>query len=425
MKPTVVILAGGVGKRFKPFQMSKPLFPLLGSTLIERTVTKAQKAGFEKCIIVTNPKDQEILDPLFASNKNISTVIQQNPLGMGNAVLAIKDRVGNEPILILNATDIVSQSLFDQMSKKVKSNTPFIVGKKVDTYFNGGYIQSINGRVTNIIEKPGEGNEPSNLISLVFDYIPDASHFIELIEKTDSATDDQFEKALTAYMTEVAFEVVEYDGYWQPTKYPWDLLAVTEVLLEHELSVGENKNKIASSAKIDTDVHLGTGVVVHENAVIKGPSYIGDNTIIGNNSFIRSSYIGKNCVIGTNSEVARSYIGDGCWLHQNYVGDSVLESNVAMGAGSITANFRLDEKTIPFMIDHQKIDTKRSHLGALIAADVRIGINASLMPGIKIGHSCVIGPTCLVNENIDRFTRVIAKSNLEKVPFNSTIGKRS
>lgn len=424
MKPTVVILAGGIGRRFRPFQISKPLYPMLGKSLIERTVHKAQKAGFEKFLIVTNPNDQADLDVLFSQNNSIKTIIQQNPTGMGNALLSVEKEVGEQPVLVLNATDQVNQSLFEEMAKKASANNPFIVAIKVKKYFHGGYVVRENNKAVAVIEKPGEGNEPSDLVNLVFHYFPNAQKMIEFVGKVPANTDNQYEQALSAHMKQTPFDIIEYDGYWQATKYPWDILSMTELLLNEELIQNKHAGKISPSAHIDQNVYLGKNVVIHENATIKGPSYIGDNTIVGNNAFIRSSYIGENCVVGTNSEVARSYIGKGCWLHQNYVGDSVLESNVAMGAGTVTANFRLDEKNILFDIDHQKIDTQKTHLGALIAADVRIGVNVSLMPGIKIGHNCIIGPTCLINENVDRFTRVISESTLKKVPFKGTINKR-
>jgi len=325
---------------------------------------------------------------------------------------------------VINATDQVEQALYNQISKASEKGKPFVVGKKVTEYFNGGYLVVKNKKVTSVIEKPGEGNEPSDLINLVFHYFPRADEFIKRIEKVSGRADDHYEQALTSYMADTPFEVIEYDGYWQPTKYPWDILPMTMHLLEKELTLGRRSKSIAPSAIIDKNVYIGKGVIVHENAVIKGPSYIGENAVIGNNSFIRSSYIGKNAVIGTNSEVARSYIGDHCWLHQNYIGDSVLESNVAFGAGSVTANFRLDEESVTFMIDHKRIDTKLTHLGAVVAADVRIGVNCSLMPGVKIGHNSIIGPHSLIDENIDRFTRVISQVTTKKSPFKGIIAKR-
>lgn len=425
MKPIVVILAGGIGRRFRPFQISKPLYKVLGQTLIERTVQKAQKAGFEQFVIVTNPKDQTVIDPLFRNQKNIQTVIQVDPCGMGNALLSVKKQVNDHPIIVLNATDQVEQKLFDQMFKKAKLKKPFVVGKKVTEYFNGGYLVINWKKLKGVMEKPGAGNEPSDMINLVFHFFPNASDFIKIIEKTPPDISRQYEDALTSYMQKTDFSVIEYDGYWQATKYPWDILLMTKTLLENELKKGVKTNQIDPTAKIDKNVYLGEGVIIYENAVIKGPSYIGANSVVGNNTVIRQSYVGEDSVIGTNCELVRSYIGDHCWLHQNYVGDSVLESNVAMGAGAVTANFRLDEQSVPFHVDRQKIDTGMDHLGALIAADVRIGVNSSLMPGIKIGHNTIIGPNTLVEKDVERFTGVFSQSTTKEVPFKGTIQKRT
>jgi len=67
---------------------------------------------------------------------------------------------------------------------------------------------------------------------------------------------------------------------------------------------------------------------VLENAVIRGPVYIGANSIIGNNALVRDhSHIGSNSVIGYSTEVKHSYIGDNCWFHSNYIGDSIVDNN--------------------------------------------------------------------------------------------------
>ncbi|OGV92437.1 hypothetical protein A3B57_03995 [Microgenomates group bacterium RIFCSPLOWO2_01_FULL_47_10] len=426
MKPTTyaVILAGGIGRRFKPFQQSKPLFPIQGSTLIGRNVEKLLAAGIKDIVIVTNPADEVLLRPLFFDTKTVRLVIQANPYGMANALLSVENIVGEGAMLVLNAADQVEQSLFDEMASCMKKHQAFVVGRQQKTYFNGGYLVVKNSILQSIVEKPGEGKQPSDLVNLVFHYFPVASVFIGLIKKQKSESDDHYEQALNKMAKTTAFAVIKYKGYWQPVKYPWDILTLSQALLESELKPKIETRQIAKSAIIDKNVYLGPGVIVHEHAVIKGPSYVGPFSVIGNHAFVRQSYIGSDCVIGTGSEVARSYIGDHSWLHQNYVGDSVLESNVAMGAGSVIANFRLDEQPVFFRIDNQKMNTGKTHLGAIIASDVRIGVEVAIMPGVKIGHNSIVGPGSIVGEDIGRFTRVFVKPNLKKIPFKGTISKR-
>ncbi|MFC1653925.1 sugar phosphate nucleotidyltransferase [Patescibacteria group bacterium] len=425
MNTYAVVLAGGIGKRFSPFKASKPLFSLMGLSLIERTVKKLKNAGFEDVVIVSNERDEKKIKALFNSDEKLKVVVQKTPRGMADALISSEDLIKDGSAFVLNATDQVDQSVFNLAFKKAKEGKSFITGKKVSDYFDGGYLKLEGNRVVEVVEKPGKGNEPSDLVNLVFHFFSSANNFINLLKNTQSGKDDVYEVAFSKLMQEEEVGLLKYEGYWQSTKYPWDILKISSALLKHELEPKDLSKNIHPSAVIDKNVFLGEGVIVYENAVIKGPSYIGQNTIIGNNAFIRESYVGNDSIVGSFSEVARSYVGDSCWLHNNYVGDSVLEENIAFGAGTITGNYRLDEKSIKVSIKEEKVDSGKDHLGALIAKDVRVGINVSLMPGVKIGSNSVIGPAILIQDDVEDNTRVFSShQNLIKKPFQGKINPR-
>ena len=157
---------------------------------------------------------------------------------------------------------------------------------------------------------------------------------------------------------------------------------------------------LKSNVIIDGPVHIEEGVKIFENTKIVGPCYIGKNTIIGNNVMIRESHIGSDCVVGFNSDIARSYIGDNCWFHSNYVGDSVLEENISMGSGAVLANVRLDEEDIYSKINDKPINTNKNKLASIIGSHVRIGSNATVMPGIKIGGGSFVGAGVVLDKDL-------------------------
>ncbi|MBI4035130.1 MAG: hypothetical protein HY381_01920 [Candidatus Chisholmbacteria bacterium] len=70
----------------------------------------------------------------------------------------------------------------------------------------------------------------------------------------------------------------------------------------------------------------------------------------------------------------------------------MLESDISFGAGALTANFRLDQQPIK--------DTGRTKLGAIIGSGSRIGVNASLMPGVKIGAQSFVGPGAVLSQDL-------------------------
>jgi len=390
-KSQVLVLAGGVGKRFWPLQTPKPLFTFQGKSLLQHNLDNLRQAGFTNVIVVTSPS---------IKLPEITTVVQSDAQGMAAAVLAAAPKLTSDPLLIIGATDIVDSSLYATLKQHIGTN--FLVAKKTHHYFPGGYIKLEGNVPTSVVEKPGEGNEPSDLLKLVFDGFAHPKAFIDLLRQTQSSTDDIYEQALSQLLTREKFSVISYDNYWQATKYPWHLLDAMNYFLD----------------QIDSQdqIIIESGVKIFANAIIKGPAYIGKNTIIGNGALVRNSMIGANCVVGYNTEIARSYIGDNCWFHSNYIGDSVLEHNVSFGAGSILANLRLDEGEVQ--------STGRRKLGAIIGSDVRVGVNTSIMPGIKIGHNTQIGAGLTISQDIpdDSFVKAEIKLHISpnKVKLDPT-----
>ena len=129
--------------------------------------------------------------------------------------------------------------------------------------------------------------------------------------------------------------------------------------------------------------------------------------IVGHNALVRGAYIGRKAVIGFGSEVARSYIAEGVELHHNYVGDSVMDRESAMGYGAVTANYRLDGKTVPMFAGNDRLDTGRMKLGLIFGAHARLGVNVSTMPGVKIGANAIIGPNLRVTRDVPEGMRVL------------------
>ena len=135
--------------------------------------------------------------------------------------------------------------------------------------------------------------------------------------------------------------------------------------------------------------------------MIRGPVYIGANSIIGNNALVRDySHIGSNSVIGYSTEVKHSYIGDNCWFHSNYIGDSIVDDDCSLGAGTVLANFRLDEGNIQIEVGDNPVDTGYDKLGAIVGRGCRIGVNASLMPGVRVGPDSFVGPQLCLRQDL-------------------------
>ena len=99
--------------------------------------------------------------------------------------------------------------------------------------------------------------------------------------------------------------------------------------------------------------------------------------------------------------------------HLSYVGDSILGEKCNLGAGTIMGNYRLDAGTIKMMVKDKLVDTGRRKLGAVLGDNVKTGINALFMPGVKIGANSWIGPNFMVERDLPANAMAFLKQNCE------------
>ncbi|OGY21596.1 MAG: hypothetical protein A3F04_01885 [Candidatus Chisholmbacteria bacterium RIFCSPHIGHO2_12_FULL_49_9] len=411
-KPVAIVLAGGVGKRFWPIETDKSLLPFLGRPLIEHTIQSLNHEKIERILVVANEANKKDIGRIKPRSGRITIVVQEKPMGMADALRTAKKEIGGKAILVINGADRVDQSLYHDVLTKSEmgSERVIIPGREHGQHFQGGYLRVRNERVLEIVEKPEAGSEPSTLVNLVVHYFRNADDLLTEIEKVKSETDDVYEHAVSRLLENGGAGLVRYKGPFGFVKYPWDILEMARLFLSSlkEKRVSK-KAVIHPKATIEGPVVIGDNVSVLEQAVIKGPAYIGNSSSIGTNCLVLESIIGENTVVGFSSEITRSYIGDGCWLHQNYIGDTILEGENYFGAGAVTANFRFDAGAIASKVASENVNTGRKKLGAIVGRGARVGVNASLMPGIKIGGKALVGPGVTVYRDVPREAKLFER----------------
>lgn len=143
-----------------------------------------------------------------------------------------------------------------------------------------------------------------------------------------------------------------------------------------------------------SDIKVGKNTKIHPSAVILGPAIIGDNCEIGPHAYLRENcLIGNNVKIGHAVEIKNSVILDGSKIaHLNYVGDSLIGSDVNISGGAIIANLRLDGKNIIIKTGDQQIKTNLRKFGAIVGDNSFIGVNAVLNPGTILGKNTKVYP---------------------------------
>ena len=213
-----VIPAAGLGTRFLPITKSVPkeLLPILDRPMLQYVVEEAAEAGIEEVIIVTargkesiaayfqpRPELEERLAATGATDllemveyvsglAKVSFVIQEEPLGLGHAVLMAKEAVGDEPFVVILPDDIIDHrpGVIAQMlavSEKYRAGAIAVEQTPWEVIHNYGVVDAEmreegTHRVRRLVEKPVREEAPSNL-SIVGRYILPGAIF-ECLERT-------------------------------------------------------------------------------------------------------------------------------------------------------------------------------------------------------------------------------------------------
>ncbi|MBI1969763.1 NTP transferase domain-containing protein [Candidatus Woesearchaeota archaeon] len=423
-KPSqAVILAAGANTRFWPLgkEKHKAMYEILGKPILHYTLEELKQCGIKEVVMVVSPHDASIQSYVGNGKKfgiRIQYAIQQNPLGMGDAVLAAKHHL-QDLFFVLNASSInCAEVIKPMLALFQKCPTSILVATPTKQPWLYGIFQLQGNKVLSIAEKPKQGTEPSNLRVVGVYLLPkDLIPFLENIP----ASDDSFEQAITAYARENPVYAVTLKNLATfSLKYPWHLFAISKYLMDRFLKRGISKKaKISKKAVIEGNVAIGDNTRVMDYAIIKGPCTIGSNCMIGNNTLIRQySSIGDNCMVGHDTEIKNSIIYDDVHFHKNFFGESIVDDGCRFGAGTITANRRLDRQTVKTVVKGEKIDTGMDFFGTICGRNVKTGINTSIMPGIKIGNGCIIGPNTNLLEDVEdnatlyaEFKQMVKKKN--------------
>ena len=179
--------------------------------------------------------------------------------------------------------------------------------------------------------------------------------------------------------------------------------------------------------RLTPDVHLiGDKIVIcpgtriHPGAVIEGPVFIGRDVEIRPGAYIRGGvWIGDGCVVGASTEIKRAILLPGAKApHLNYVGDSILGSDVNLGAGTILSNFRHDGREIRIANNGHSLSTGRRKLCAVLGDGVLTGCNCVVHPGVVVGRETQIYPGVQLRSGIYPEKSIVKlKQELDVVPM--------
>lgn len=402
-----IILAAGESSRCWPLnQGHKSQIKIFGQSLIYWTIKSLAKKGIKDIVLVVGSNsslEKELALDFQDIDISLSYVVQEKPLGTGNAIFRAKDFI-KEPFFVfwpykVNAGDIAERILGKY---KPENSQAVLVGAKTSTPWDYGIFKLKQEKITEIVEKPKLGEEPSN-VKIVGAYFLQPE-FFDCYQSLSQHHEKDFIDVINIYIKNKKTELVIWEKELPELKYPWEFLEIMRMMFKS----GEFKNYLSPSAVIGKNtvikgnVYISDNVIIGENAVISGPCFIGKNCKIGPNNVLRGPVNLENDVVtGAFTEIKNCIIQQGTHFHSGYFGDSIIGQNCRFGAGFATANRRIDRADIKSIVKGKKTDTGLSYFGSAIGNNTRFGIQSGTMPGVLIGSNCIIGPGTLVFENIE------------------------
>ena len=240
-----VIPAAGLGTRFLPATKAQPkeMLPVVDKPAIQYVVEEAVAAGLTDVLIINGRNKHSIEDhfdrvPALEAaleakgdEARLAAVIesaelgpvhyvrQGEPLGLGHAVLCARAHVGHEPFAVLLGDDLIDvrNAVLPAMNAVREEHGGSVlclmeVPRETVHMYGCAAVEptAVDGvvKVTDLVEKPPPGEEPSNLV-VIGRYLIDPAVF-DVLDRTEPGRGGEIQ--LTDALLELATMPVEDGG---------------------------------------------------------------------------------------------------------------------------------------------------------------------------------------------------------------------
>lgn len=431
MKPTVVILAAGLGTRMKS-GIAKALHPLAGRPMVMHVLDAAASLDAEKIVLVAGHQADAVHKAV--EQYRIELVYQAEQLGTGHAVRQAKNAVSavEGPVVVLCADTplLTADTLSGLVSRHTASGAAvtILTAEVQDPSGYGRIVRDEHGIKAVVEEKDAAADQKKikevntgvycfdkNFLLTSLDaigndnaqaeyYLPDAVALARnrgLIVSTFECMDpDEAMGVNTRLDLSRAEEIMaeRINKKWMSAGVsmprPKDVFVGLDVVLGRDVTIYENvriegRSEIGEGSTIYPGVRIsdsiiGRGVVVKDCSVIE-ESTVSDNAFIGPFAHLRpGSVIGARAKIGNFVEVKKSKVGEGSKAnHLAYIGDADIGSGVNIGAGVITCNYDGFEKH-----------------ATVIEDNVFVGSDSQLVAPVRIGRGAVVAAGATITKDV-------------------------
>jgi mannose-1-phosphate guanylyltransferase len=308
------------------------MVPIMNVPFLARTLERLYEVGIRDVILPAGYMPQAITEYFGDGSRlgmRITYVIEDEPLGTAGAIKNVEQHITG-PFFVLNGDVLTSldlQAMIDYHKRKGGLGALHLI-KVEDPSAFGCVVHDESGRISQFVEKPPKGTEPTNEVNAgtyllepqVLDMIPPGRNVS--IERETFPKILAEGHALYAYTT---------NDYWIDVGRPEQYLNAHRDILSGAMPLkvepgisgpgassthGENiiapahieeGVHIDPSAKIGPNVVLGPGCRVGANAVVR-ESVLWDNVIIEDGAQIEEAIVASGTRIGAKARIGRGSV---------------------------------------------------------------------------------------------------------------------
>jgi glucose-1-phosphate thymidylyltransferase len=301
-----LILAGGQGSRLRPLThtSAKQLIPIAGAPILFHALEAIRDVGIIEVGIVVGETRDEIRAAVGDGSPwglSVTYIPQEQPLGLGHAVLTARDFVAGQPFLMYLGDNVLLEGLgrFVEEFERTRPDAQIFLARVPEPERFG--VAVLEGdRVVRLVEKPKEFVSDLALVGV---YLFDDS-IIEAAETLEPSWRGELEiteaiQWLIDHGKTVRAEMVS--GWWKDTGRPSDLLEANRVMLS--VLNAEVGGEVDEDSTLQGAVRLERGAKVIRSR-LRGPVAIARDTVI------EDSVVGPNVSIERDVRIVRSEVED-------------------------------------------------------------------------------------------------------------------
>lgn len=395
----VIILAAGGGTRMKS-DLPKVLHPICGRPMIAYALDLAAASGVKQPIVILGESAEAIKPHL---PKEVKIVLQPKPLGTGNAVLLAKKALGGSSgdLLILYAdTPLLRRTTIQRLIEthgRTGATCTLLTTHLADPTGYGRIVREITGEITGVVEET-EATAAQRAIREI-NVGPVCIKAPPLFEALAGVQPGPIKKewyltrtiGLLAKQPGAKFQTVRLEAAAEGAgvNSRVDLARATAVIRQRLLEAHLNNGVTIvdpQTTYIDHGVTIGHDTVIHPGSVIESGVAIGRRCSIGPFARLRRGVtVADDARVGNFVELVRTTVGARVRMHHvTYLGDTTVEDDVNIGAGTITANYDGTDK-----------------LPTVIGKGAFIGCDTILVAPVKVGPGAVTGAGSVIPKGHD------------------------